>query len=46
MMLDREHNKTLHMLDQAALGGYGVLAVIAYNIEHFTAFIRAAESFR
>ena len=39
-------NKTLAILDAAAKGSYGVLAAIAYNVEHVTAFVRAAEAAR
>ncbi|KAE8161486.1 ketose-bisphosphate aldolase [Aspergillus tamarii] len=37
-------NKTLQILDAAENGRYGVLAAIAYNVEHITAFVRAAEN--
>ncbi|KAI0544371.1 tagatose-bisphosphate aldolase [Xylaria curta] len=36
-------NKTLQILLRATDGGYGVLAAIAYNLEHVLGFIRAAE---
>jgi fructose-bisphosphate aldolase, class II len=39
-------NKTLSILSSAAFGSYGVLAAIAYNVEHITAFILAAEAQR
>ncbi len=39
-------NKTLAILDAASQGSYGVLAAIAYNVEHITALIRAAEATR
>ncbi|PSK60181.1 hypothetical protein B9Z65_1079 [Elsinoe australis] len=39
-------NKSLQILDAAAKGRYGVLAAIAYNIEHVTALVRAAEAKR
>ncbi|KAI9037399.1 class II fructose-bisphosphate aldolase [Aspergillus affinis] len=39
----RENNKTYQTLKDAENGGYGVLAAIAYNIEHVLGFIRAAE---
>ena len=39
-------NKTLDILHAAAKDSYGVLAAIAYNVEHITAFVRAAEAAR
>lgn len=39
-------NKTLQILQAAEEDGYGVLAAIAYNVEHITALVRAAESCR
>lgn len=39
-------NKTLQILEAAEQHGYGVLAAIAYNVEHITALVRAAESCR
>ncbi|KAF2713773.1 fructose-bisphosphate aldolase [Pleomassaria siparia CBS 279.74] len=39
-------NRTLHILNAAAAGKYGVLAAIAYNIEQLTAIVRAAEAKR
>lgn len=44
-MISKIHsNKTLAILDAAAQGSYGVLAAIAYNVEHITALVRAAEA--
>jgi fructose-bisphosphate aldolase, class II len=43
---DPSRNKTYQILHNAELGGYGVVAPIAYNLEHVLAFIRAAESKR
>ncbi|KAJ9654611.1 hypothetical protein H2198_006357 [Neophaeococcomyces mojaviensis] len=40
----RTTNKTLQILRAAEEGGYGVLAAIAYNVEHVTALVRAAEA--
>lgn len=42
----KEHNKTFQILRDAEAGGYGVVAAIAYNIEHIVAFVRAAEKKR
>ncbi|PWY87417.1 fructose/tagatose bisphosphate aldolase [Aspergillus heteromorphus CBS 117.55] len=42
----RAQNKTLQILHAAEQGRYGVLAAIVYNVEHITAFVRAAESRR
>jgi fructose-bisphosphate aldolase, class II len=39
-------NRTLEILTAASTGGYGVLAAIAYNIEHVTGLVRAAEAAR
>lgn len=39
-------NRTLAILEAAVQGRYGVLAAIAYNIEHLTALVRAAEAVR
>ena len=39
-------NRTLQILQAAEQNGYGVLAAIAYNVEHITALVRAAESCR
>lgn len=39
-------NKTIQILRAAEEGSYGVLAAIAYNIEHVTALVRAAEARR
>ncbi|ETS81511.1 hypothetical protein PFICI_06513 [Pestalotiopsis fici W106-1] len=36
-------NKTIQILEAAEKGGYGVIAAIAYNIEHILGFVRAAE---
>ncbi|CVL11320.1 related to fructose-bisphosphate aldolase [Fusarium proliferatum] len=41
-----QNNKTCQILKAAEDGGYGVVAPIAYNIEHILAFIRAAEAKR
>ncbi|KAL1854957.1 hypothetical protein VTK73DRAFT_8630 [Phialemonium thermophilum] len=40
----KESNKTYQILKAAEEGGYGVVAAIAYNIEHIVAFVRAAEA--
>ncbi|KAF7550677.1 hypothetical protein G7Z17_g5555 [Cylindrodendrum hubeiense] len=42
----KEQNKTYQILKAAEEGGYGVIAAIAYNIEHVIAFVRAAEAKR
>ncbi|CAK7237828.1 hypothetical protein SBRCBS47491_010163 [Sporothrix bragantina] len=42
----KEDNKTYQILRDAEAGGYGVVAAIAYNIEHIVAFVRAAEKKR
>ncbi|EKD19419.1 uncharacterized protein L3040_006796 [Drepanopeziza brunnea f. sp. 'multigermtubi'] len=39
----RAQNTTLKILAAAEGGGYGVLATVAYNIEHVVAMVRAAE---
>ena len=39
-------NRTLSILQKAEQEEYGVLAAIAYNIEHVTALVRAAEACR
>lgn len=39
----RDTNKHLTILKKAEEGGYGVIAAIAYNIEHILGLIRAAE---
>ncbi|KAF2087788.1 aldolase [Saccharata proteae CBS 121410] len=39
-------NKTVRILEDAERRGYGVVAAIAYNIEHVIAFVRAAEQKR
>ncbi|KAF7588139.1 hypothetical protein BBP40_006139 [Aspergillus hancockii] len=36
----------MQILDAAEKGHYGVLAAIAYNVEHITAFVQAAENRR
>ncbi|KAJ9658554.1 hypothetical protein H2201_007761 [Coniosporium apollinis] len=41
-----KNNKTVKILEDAEKGGYGVIAAIAYNIEHIIAFVRAAEQKR
>lgn len=41
---DPTNNKTYQILKHAEDNGYGVLAPIAYNIEHIMGFIRAAEA--
>lgn len=46
MIASIKTNKTLEILDAANKGSYGVLAAIAYNVEHVTALVRAAESCR
>lgn len=43
---DPATNKTLQILRAASAGNYGVLAAIAYNAEHITALISAAETAR
>ncbi|KAK1997121.1 fructose-bisphosphate aldolase class-II [Colletotrichum falcatum] len=40
----KSQNRTLQILQAAAEGKYGVLAAVAYNIEHLTALVRAAEA--
>lgn len=40
---DPTQNKTYQILKAAEEGGYGVVAPIAYNLEHILAFVRAAE---
>lgn len=40
---DLTKNKTYQILKAAEDGAYGVLAPVAYNLEHIVAFIRAAE---
>jgi fructose-bisphosphate aldolase, class II len=42
----KEDNKTFQILRDAERSGYGVVAAIAYNIEHIVAFVRAAEKKR
>ncbi|KAK2757236.1 hypothetical protein FQN54_004750 [Arachnomyces sp. PD_36] len=42
----KQNNATLDILQAAEKGGYGVLAAIVYNVEHITAFVRAAENRR
>ncbi|GKT41579.1 putative fructose-bisphosphate aldolase [Colletotrichum spaethianum] len=37
-------NRSLQILQAATEGKYGVLAAVAYNIEHLTALVRAAEA--
>lgn len=44
MVTMTETNRTLAILTAAAKGSYGVLAAIAYNVEHLTALVRAAEA--
>jgi fructose-bisphosphate aldolase class II len=39
-------NKTNQILEAAEKGGYGVIAAIAYNIEHILGFVQAAEQAR
>lgn len=46
MAWNPETNKTYQILKAAEEGGYGVVAPIAYNIEHIIAFVRAAEAKR
>lgn len=46
MLAKGTSNKTLQILQAAEQDGYGVLAAIAYNVEHVTALVRAAESSR
>ncbi|KAF6835148.1 fructose-bisphosphate aldolase [Colletotrichum musicola] len=43
---DPSTNRTIQILRAAKAGRYGVLAAIAYNIEHLTAIVRAAEAKR
>ncbi|TEA11340.1 putative fructose-bisphosphate aldolase [Colletotrichum sidae] len=43
---DPSKNRTIQILKAAKAGGYGVLAAIAYNVEHLTALVRAAEAKR
>ncbi|POR31084.1 Fructose-bisphosphate aldolase [Tolypocladium paradoxum] len=43
---DPSKNKTWQILKAAEDGGYGIVAPIAYNLEHILAFIRAAEAKR
>ncbi|KAE8387879.1 ketose-bisphosphate aldolase [Aspergillus alliaceus] len=42
----RTTNKTLQILEGAEKARYGILAAIAYNVEHITVFVHAAESRR
>jgi len=42
----KENNKSNQILEAAEKGGYGVIAAIAYNIEHILGFVRAAEKAR
>ncbi|CZS96130.1 related to fructose-bisphosphate aldolase [Rhynchosporium graminicola] len=42
----RSQNRTLQILEAAETGKYGVLATIAYNIEHILGFVKAAEQAR
>ncbi|KAE8144698.1 ketose-bisphosphate aldolase [Aspergillus avenaceus] len=44
--MSRSGNKTSQILEAAEKGQYGVLAAIAYNVEHITAFVQAAENRR
>jgi fructose-bisphosphate aldolase class II len=39
-------NRTVQILEAAEKGRYGVIAAIAYNIEHILGFVRAAEKAR
>ncbi|OTA90671.1 hypothetical protein M434DRAFT_365945 [Hypoxylon sp. CO27-5] len=39
----KEKNKSNRMLRVAEQGHYGVIAAIAYNIEHILGFVKAAE---
>jgi fructose-bisphosphate aldolase class II len=43
---DPTNNKTYQILKASEEGGYGIVAPIAYNIEHILAFVRAAEAKR
>ncbi|KAF1934890.1 fructose-bisphosphate aldolase [Clathrospora elynae] len=45
-MTATKENRTLAILNAAVAGKYGVMAAIAYNIEHLTALVRAAEAKR
>ncbi|KAJ4333242.1 hypothetical protein N0V95_009476 [Ascochyta clinopodiicola] len=45
-MTGLQENRTLRILNAAAAGKYGVLAAIAYNVEHLTALVHAAEARR
>ncbi|KXH51951.1 fructose-bisphosphate aldolase class-II [Colletotrichum nymphaeae SA-01] len=40
----KSQNRSLQILQAATEGGYGVLSVVIYNIEHLTAVVRAAEA--
>ncbi|WQF87601.1 Putative fructose-bisphosphate aldolase, class-II, aldolase-type TIM barrel [Colletotrichum destructivum] len=42
----KSQNRTLRILQAATEGKYGVLAAVAYNVEHLTALVRAAEAKR
>ncbi|KAJ5692773.1 hypothetical protein N7462_002196 [Penicillium macrosclerotiorum] len=42
----QDSNRSCQILTAAEKGGYGVLAAIVYNVEHITAFVRAAEQRR
>lgn len=46
MIATTSSNRTVAILDAARRGSYGVLAAIAYNVEHVTALVRAAEEAR
>ncbi|KAJ4317932.1 hypothetical protein N0V94_004696 [Neodidymelliopsis sp. IMI 364377] len=45
-MTNLESNRTLRILNAAAAGKYGILSAIAYNVEHLTALVQAAEAKR
>lgn len=42
----KTHNKSIQILEAAEKGGYGVIAAIAYNIEHILGLVQAAERAR
>ncbi|KAL6709808.1 hypothetical protein ACN47E_000593 [Coniothyrium glycines] len=43
-MASLKNNRTLQILNAASEGNYGILSAIAYNVEHLTALVRAAEA--
>ncbi|OQE91233.1 hypothetical protein PENNAL_c0010G02993 [Penicillium nalgiovense] len=42
----KDSNRYKHILREAEIGHYGVIAVIAYNLEQILGFVRAAETAR